>query len=229
MPEDLASGDPASGDPASGDPVPEDPAFVRTLVGFARELRGAGLSVGSGDVLTFCAAMSPLDPTDLLDLYWGGRTTLVTRHDQIPVYDRVFRRYFLSGGEDEPTPDKPFSVKSRAEAQATLEVPRNEPGEERREEQETRLGLVASDAATLRTKSFAACTPEELAAVRRIIKTIALRPPRRRTRRTLSSPAGRRPSSLFSKACGRVVRPSSIAGKSAGRWRPCTWPARISP
>ena len=182
MPEDLVPEDPASG----------DPAFVRTLVGFARELRGAGLSVGSGDVLTFCAAMSPLDPTDLLDLYWGGRTTLVTRHDQIPVYDRVFRRYFLSGGEDEPTPDKPFSVKSRAEAQATLEVPRNEPGEERREEQETRLGLVASDAATLRTKSFAACTPEELAAVRRIIKTIALTPPRRRTRRTAASPAGRR-------------------------------------
>jgi len=184
--------------------VPDDPAepgeqdeqgtvFVRTLVGFARELRGAGLPVGSGEVLTFCEAMSPLDPTDLMDLYWGGRTTLVTRHDQIPLYDRVFRRYFLSRGEDEPTPDKPFSVKSRAEAQATLEVPQTEDeGEEKREEQETRLGLVASDAAALRTKSFAACTPEELAAVRRIIKTIALTPPRRRTRRTAPAKAGRR-------------------------------------
>ena len=34
--------------------------------------------------------MAPLDPTDLLDLYWAGRTTMVTRRDQIPVYDRVF-------------------------------------------------------------------------------------------------------------------------------------------
>jgi len=170
--------------------VPEDPSFVRLLVGFARELRASGVSVGSGDVLTYCAAMTPLDPTDLLDLYWAGRTTLVTRYEQIPVYDRVFRRFFLAAGEDEPAASTPFSVKSRAEAQSVLQVPRTEPGERGREE-EARLGLVASDAATLRTKSFAACTPEELAAVRRIIKTIALTPPRRRTRRSVTAPAGR--------------------------------------
>jgi uncharacterized protein with von Willebrand factor type A (vWA) domain len=173
--------------------VPEDPAFVRLLVGFARELRGAGLSVGSGDVLTYCAAMSPLDPTDLLDLYWAGRTTLVIRHDQIPAYDRVFLRYFLAEGEEEPSPHAPFSLKSRAEAQATLQVPQTEPGQQGRDEEETRLGLVASDAAALRTKSFTACTPEELAAVRRIIKTIALTPPRRRTRRSVTAPSGRAP------------------------------------
>jgi uncharacterized protein len=173
--------------------VPEEPAFVGSLVGFARELRASGIPVGSGDVLTYCSAMSPLDPADLVDLYWAGRTTLVTRHEQIPVYDRVFRRFFLGDGEQEPTPAKPFSLRSKAEAQATLEVPENEPGEQRREEQETRLGLVASDAATLRTKSFAACTPEELAAVRRIIKTITLTPPRRRTRRSVRAPAGRTP------------------------------------
>jgi hypothetical protein len=170
--------------------VPEDPAFVRLLVGFARELRAAGVSVGPGDVLTYCAAMTPLDPTDLLDLYWAGRTTLVTRHEQIPVYDRVFRRFFLAADEEE-APSTPFSLKSRAEARSVLQVPLAEPGEQGREEEETRLGLVASDAATLRTKSFAACTPEELAAVRRIIKTIALTPPRRRTRRSVTAPAGR--------------------------------------
>jgi uncharacterized protein with von Willebrand factor type A (vWA) domain len=173
--------------------VPEDPAYVRSLVGFARELRGAGVPVGSGDVLTYCAAMGPLNPADLLDLYWAGRAALVTRHDQIPVYDRVFRRYFLGDGEDEPTPARPFSVESRAEAQAVLQVPRTEPDPRRGEEREARLGLVASDAAPLRTKSFSACTPEELAALRRIIKTIALTPPRRRTRRSVAAPAGRSP------------------------------------
>lgn len=170
----------------------DDPAFARLLVGFARELRGAGVPVGSGDVLTYCAAMSPLDPTDLLDLYWAGRTTLVTRHEHIPVYDRVFRRYFLAGG-DEPTPVRPFGPASRAEAQAVLQVPRTEPGPGREEERETRLGLVASDVAALRTRSFAACTPEELAAVRRIIKAMALTPPRRRTRRHRAAASGRVP------------------------------------
>ena len=51
-------------------------------------------------MLAYFAAMTPLDPTDLLDLYWAGRATLVSRHPDDPVYDQVFRRYFL--GEDAP-------------------------------------------------------------------------------------------------------------------------------
>ena len=74
--------------------------FVDVLVGFARALREAGVPVGSGDVLTYTAAMDPLDPTDLVDLYWAGRTALVTRRDQLPVYDRVFRRWYLGEGTD---------------------------------------------------------------------------------------------------------------------------------
>ena len=74
--------------------MPERAPFVALLVNFTAELRAAGLPVGSGDVLAYCAAVSVLDPTDLLDLYWGGRTTLVTRRENIPVYDRVFRRFF---------------------------------------------------------------------------------------------------------------------------------------
>ena len=69
--------------------------FLETLVGFGRALREAGLPVGTGDVLTYCAAMEPLDPTDLMDLYWAGRTTLVTRRDQIPTYHEVFKTWFL--------------------------------------------------------------------------------------------------------------------------------------
>ena len=57
-------------------PVPDESQFVRVLVDFARELRSVGLAVGSGDVLTYSAAMASLDPTDLLDLYWAGRTYL---------------------------------------------------------------------------------------------------------------------------------------------------------
>ena len=55
------------------------------------------------------------------------------------------------------------------------------------------LGLMASDAEALRHKSFAACTPEELAALRRIMARIRLTPPRRRTRRTVAGPLRPRP------------------------------------
>jgi uncharacterized protein with von Willebrand factor type A (vWA) domain len=171
--------------------VPERAPFVGVLVDFAAELRSAGLDVGSGDILTYCAAMSPLDPSDLLDLYWAGRTTLVSRRESISVYDEVFRRFFLGGGD--PVPEM-LTLKAHmtAEAQAVLEVPATDPAGDGPEEEAT-LGLMASDAEALRRKSFAACSPEELAAVRRIMARIRLTPPKRRTRRTRPASRGRAP------------------------------------
>ena len=75
--------------------MPEQDPFVGVLVNFAHALRSAGMAVGTGDVLTYCAAMAPLDPSDLLDLYWAGRATLVRRRDNIATYDEVFRTFFL--------------------------------------------------------------------------------------------------------------------------------------
>ena len=163
--------------------------FVSLLVSFAAELRLAGLAAGTGDVLTYCAAMTPLDPSDLVDLYWAGRATLVTRREDIAVYDEVFRRYFL-GGASPAAELLQLQARVTAETQAVLEVPATESdGEERQEE--TTLGLMASDAEVLRHKSFTACTPEELAAVRRIMARIRLTPPQRRTRRTAAASSGR--------------------------------------
>jgi uncharacterized protein len=173
--------------------VADEAPFVTLLVDFAHQLRAVGLPIGSGDILTYTAAMAPLDPTDLMDLYWAGRTTLVTKRDNIAVYDRVFRRFFLDEGEDLPEPLKLTLRANQAEPQAVLQVPATEPGQDGRDEQEARLGLVASDADTIKGKSFAACTPDELAALRRIMTRMRLTPPKRRTRRTSSARSGRRP------------------------------------
>src|SRR5690242_20914517 len=174
------------------DRVADGAPFVSVLVAFAGHLRRAGLAVGSGDVLTYCAAMAPLDPTDLLDLYWAGRVSLVTRREQFPVYDREFRRFFLDEGDALPEPLK-LQARSVAESQAVLQVPATEPGTEDRDEQRVQLGLVASEARVLRNKAFAACTAEEMAALRRIIARMRLAPPRRRTRRTAPARLGRLP------------------------------------
>ena len=137
--------------------------FTGLLVAFAGELRAAGLAVGSGDVLLYCSALARLNPADLVDLYWAGRTTLVNRRDDIAVYDRVFRRFFL--GADEAA-SYPFTLMLRAsaEAQGALAVPSTEPGESEGED-DAILGWMASDVAALKHKSFGACTPEELVAI----------------------------------------------------------------
>jgi uncharacterized protein with von Willebrand factor type A (vWA) domain len=167
-------------------------AYVAMLVDFARTLRDEGLNPGSGDVLTYAQAVGTLDPTDLMDLYWAGRTTLVDRRDHVALYHGAFERYFLDGAPGSPA-SQHFTPEARIEARAALDVPETEgPGEER-EQREARLGLVASGARTMRRKAFGACTPEELAALRRILRTMRLTPPSRRSRRTAPSRHGREP------------------------------------
>jgi uncharacterized protein with von Willebrand factor type A (vWA) domain len=167
--------------------------LVRMLVDFGEELRHGGVPVGSGDLLTYCGAVASLDPGDLLDIYWAGRTTLLTRRDQIPVYDRVFRAFFLDSHDDLPEPVKLALKRSDIESQAVIEVPATEPGTRGKDEEEARLGLMASDLEIWRHKAFAACTEEELAALRRIMNRIRVVPPRRRSRRTLTASSGARP------------------------------------
>ncbi len=167
-------------------------SFIGMLVGFGDALRDAGVPIGSGDVLTYCAAMALLDPGDVLDLYWAGRTSLVSRRDHIPVYDRVFRTYFLDQPEQVQGPARAILKQSLIENQSVIEVPAAEPAQPGKEE-EARLGLMASDIEIWRNKAFSACTDEELAALRRIMNQVKVIPPRRRSRRTAQSRAGSRP------------------------------------
>ncbi len=165
--------------------MPDDTTVLDRLVHFAHELRSEGVAVGSGDTLTYCEAIATLDPGNLHDLYWGGRTTLVTRRDQIPTYDRVFRRFYLGiddGGDDQPPP-RPTPAPT-SETEAELQIRDNEAvGNEDDDDEETSLGLMASDIEVWRDKAFATCTAEELVALRRIIDQVRLEPPRRRGRR----------------------------------------------
>ena len=173
--------------------IPDESQLVERFVEFGHELRTEGLSVGSGDILTYCAAIAATNPSDLTDIYWAGRTTLVTRRDHIPPYDRVFRRFFLSGPD--PAPDAAVQPPTASTgSRAVLEIPDSEPGSgEADNDNDTMLGLMASDADISRHKSFSACTPEELAALRRIMESVRLTPPRRRSRRHRPSKTGGRP------------------------------------
>jgi uncharacterized protein with von Willebrand factor type A (vWA) domain len=183
------------------------------LASFAAELRGAGLVVGSGDVLTYCAALARLDPADLVDVYWSGRCALVHRADDIGVYDEVFERFFLGGQE---AAQASLTMTAVAATEAALadqaaERPDAEPSGD------AVLGWMASGAEVLRRKSFPSCTPEELAALRRIMTRMRLVPPLRRTRRHAPARSGRRPD------VRATIRESM---RMAGEPGPLRWRAR---
>lgn len=161
------------------------------LVGFGHALRAEGVALGSGQVVTFCQAAARLDPTDLTDLYWGGRICLITRQVDLPVYDRVFRAYFL--GRQSPLQEF-LKVKAQLapEAESALEILPDEDADEERPD-EAQLGLMASTIESLRHKRFDECSPEELEALRKLMARFRLMPPRRKTRRTRPAAHSRHP------------------------------------
>ncbi len=165
--------------------------IVARLVGFGHALRDEGLPVGSDDVVMFCSGVAELTPSDLTDIYWSGRATLVHRREHLPVFDEVFRRYFIglpAPRSPESEPHEPVTPR----LSGTLNVPDSEPGTHAGDDRPMVLGLQASGVEIQRDKRFAECTPDELAMLRRIMTRIGLEPPRRRTRRRKPDPSGSR-------------------------------------
>ncbi len=163
--------------------------FDEIFVEFGQELRVAGLSVGTDDVLSFCQGVSQLDPSDLVDVYWSGRSTLVKRKDHLDIYTRIFRRFFLNE-ENNKAQDTKMKFKSSTNTQAVLDIPDVESGSPGSAEEEIKMGLISSTSEIYRNKSFKECNPEELASLRRMISKFKLSTPKRVTRRISSNSKG---------------------------------------
>jgi uncharacterized protein with von Willebrand factor type A (vWA) domain len=171
--------------------APELTGFDELFIEFAQDLRFHGLVIGSDDVITYLSAISVLDASDIMDVYWSGRVTLVRKKDNVPLYNKRFQAFFLDISENEPDARK-VKLKSSANAGATLEVPNVEqglPGEVI--EDETRLGYMASAADISRHKAFADCSDEEINRFRKLISMLKVSPPKRRTYRTQTTPKGK--------------------------------------
>lgn len=158
--------------------------FDELFVEFGQALRSAGLPVGTDDILNFCAGVGELDVTDIMDVYWAGRATLIRRREYVPTYNIIFRQFFLS--IDPATSDeRKKKFRASANAGATLEIPNTEtglPGEISPDE--VKLGYLASTSEVYRHKAFAECSDDEMRQVRRMISRMRVTPPMRRTHRT---------------------------------------------
>ena len=161
--------------------------FDELLVEFGQTLRYAGISIGSDDILTFCSGVSELDVSDLMDVYWAGRATMLRRQDQVPIYNAVFRLFFLNI-EEANTDARKLTLRSSSNAGATLEIPNTEegiPGDISPDE--IKLGYLASTSDVYRFKAFSECSEDEIRQVRKIISRMRVTPPVRRTHRTTRS------------------------------------------
>ncbi len=166
--------------------MPEAPAVVRHVVVFGRVLREGGLEVGPGRVAD---ALRGLDAVDLArqdDVYWTLRQTLVARREDLDVFDQAFDAWFLRipGRRRPREPGRPQRPRGERRRSA-------DPGAgPERDGGELDAGAWSADE-LLRTRDFAAMSPDEFARARALIRAIALERPRRRTHRLRSDRRGR--------------------------------------
>lgn len=181
---------------------PEAEALER-LIGFGRELRRRGLAVGTGRIVTFCRSAAALGALDRTDLYWAGRASLISRPEDVPAFDGAFDEWFREGIRIElgmPASAEGGGVERSLDELGNLVVEEDrivakewhglDEGEEA--EGEAAIRIVASAVEVLREKSFADLTEEERRRVALLIRRLAVRVPRRRTRRFRPAPVGPR-------------------------------------
>ncbi|MFL5926689.1 MAG: vWA domain-containing protein [Gaiellaceae bacterium] len=165
--------------------APAPHAVVRHVVVFGRVLREGGLEVGPGRV---AAALNGLDAVDLArqdDVYWTLRQTLVSRREDLELFDQAFDAWFLRVAGRRPLrtgepPPRPAGERRKGGAPG--------PGPEI-DGGEVESGAWSADE-LLRTRDFAEMTTEEFARARALIRAIALERPRRRTHRLRSDRRG---------------------------------------
>ena len=162
-------------------------AIVRHVVTFGRVLREVGIEVGPGRVLDAMHGLSAVDLTRQEDVYFALRQTLVSRQDELELFDRAFAAWFLRGPiaplvrqqEHRRLADRTVSGSLSDESDEAEPDPESEPHE-----------LGASPHELLREKDFTEMTPEEFERARRLMVAIARTRPRRVSRRRLPDARG---------------------------------------
>ncbi len=171
-----------STDAATTPPVDLD--VDRLVAGFVYALRKGGLSVTVSQSTLFRAALDVVGLGRGIDVYWAGRSTLVLKHEHVPMYDAMFLAFFHHNTSG-------FSMRfdDIAELQDQLATDEGDDGGDGDGDQETEV-LRFSRAERLYEKDFGDFEDAELREAERVMAEMRVRPATRRSRRRRRSNRG---------------------------------------
>ena len=160
----------------------------RMAVVFTRVLRQAGLNAPLDSVLTFIAALERLGIEQRDSVYWAGRTSLVRRPEDIPVYDRAFAVFWDHRETPETIDDEQLKISIVLDDEDASNDGTAAPSDD------PTITVRFSGVETLQHKDFATYSNDELDIARRLMGSLKLVGPyrqslrhsatRRRARRT---------------------------------------------
>jgi uncharacterized protein with von Willebrand factor type A (vWA) domain len=163
-------------------------AIVGHVVTFGRVLHEAGLEVGPGRVADALRALDSVDLARQEDVFFSLRQTLVSRRDELDLFDRAFSAWFLRAPVLPPVRTRHASETVTRVGESPSERLRSQGDEEDADGDPLELG--ASGQELLREKDFAELTGDELRHVRTLIAQIAQMRPQRLSRRRAANSRG---------------------------------------
>ncbi|MFA9431726.1 VWA domain-containing protein [Egicoccus sp. AB-alg2] len=175
---------------------------------FGALLHAAGLPVTPERSGRFAAALQHALPATDEELYWTARVTLLSGHDQVAVFDRVFAQLVgglvdpadFRGDAAAPAPahvrpgaPRPSGRTGTPAGEASLPSAATAPGTTGAPDPLREAPMVTvSGRERLRGQDFATLTDVEVAAVHRLVAQLTLAPPPRPSRRRVLSARGDR-------------------------------------
>ena len=173
---------------ATSAPAAEPVQGERIAITFARVLRGLGLAVPIGAVLSFAEALAAVGVDQRDNVYWAGRATLVQRPEDIGLYNRAFavfwERRTSTGAADTEVEQIKITVAFDDDS---------DDGDQGEPSDEPTLQLRFSAAEVLREKDFAAYTDDELVEAQQMMTQLRFAGPPRQSLRLQRSRRGSRP------------------------------------
>jgi uncharacterized protein with von Willebrand factor type A (vWA) domain len=161
----------------------ESPAVERLATGFVHCLRSGGLTIPVGMTLRFTEALEAVGIVYRDDVYWAGRATLVSRPEDIAMYDAMFLAFFHRNGTG-------FNVRFEDEPESVPLGTDDGDGDGHGDDGDDEvLALRYSAAEVLAAKDFAEFTKAELHEAQRVMASMRIGPSMRASRRRI--PAGR--------------------------------------
>jgi len=193
--------------------TPSSATLSSNLLTLGRDLRDAGVNIGSGQIINLVEAVCSIDCRRRDDFYSAAKATLVTSPEQIPTFDHAFARFWrrllapeLPADElldrhefDMPPAPSEDSAQAQAGKKQTADgksavkkeraVVAVEDSDDQNSDDQQDLDALPEDVIVfsarevLKKKDFAQFTPDEIAEARRIIEGMTWKLGTRQTRR----------------------------------------------
>jgi uncharacterized protein len=185
------------------------PDLATLVARFSAELRKAGVAVAPDQTMRLARLIELGAPTDIDELYWCARVSLVRSTTDIPAFDAIFALVFKGmtdiaefRGQGQPAqPTEPAAhtpqpaapaVASGGSHPAPVQASLRRAGDEGAESVTGQLPVLASNLEQLKHADLARVSPAELAELAPLLRQLLTEPPLRTSRRHERTRHGRR-------------------------------------